>query len=264
MVPVTDRDPLVDAWLRSLVARHATSMTRPEFLKAARALSARYVERRAALADRSPLDSAGKRAAFAGFYAPMHFLAARAIVQALGPLGAPVTHIVDLGCGTGVAGAAWALQGQPGPSITGVDRNTWALDEARSTWRALDLPGRARRADVAAVLDELLAPRRAAGPDLGLVLGWSVNELDARARARAQRALLTLAGRGARILVIEPIAARLVPWWDEWADQSVEAGGRVDSWRLQLAVPDELADLSRDAGFARDALTARSVAFNWR
>ena len=59
-------------------------MTRSEFLKAIRALSARYVERRGALPDRSPLDSAGKRAAFAGFYAPLHFLTVRAVIGGAG------------------------------------------------------------------------------------------------------------------------------------------------------------------------------------
>ncbi len=90
-------------------------MTRSEFLKAIRALSARYVERRGVLADRSPIDSAGKRAAFAGFYAPLHFLTVRAVVASPGRPAAG-NHI-DRGCrlrhgrgrrglGAGVRGAA--------------------------------------------------------------------------------------------------------------------------------------------------------------
>ena len=73
-----------DAWLESLPARHAASMTRSEFLKAIRALSARYVERHGALPDRSPLDSAGKRAAFASFYAPLHFVTTQQIIASVG------------------------------------------------------------------------------------------------------------------------------------------------------------------------------------
>ena len=61
--------------------------------------------------DASPRRSirAGKRAAFALFYAPLHFMAVTAVVQALGADAPPPASIVDLGCGTGVAGAAWAL-----------------------------------------------------------------------------------------------------------------------------------------------------------
>ena len=59
--------PRVDAWVEALQVRHRANLTTPEFLKAVRALSARYVERRAELPDRSPIDSAGKRSAFAAF-----------------------------------------------------------------------------------------------------------------------------------------------------------------------------------------------------
>jgi hypothetical protein len=72
-----------------------------------------------------------------------------------------------------------------------------------------------------------------------------------------------LALKGTRILVIEPIAARLVPWWAGWADRCVERGARADDWRFTEPLPASLAALDRDAGFNRDGLTARSVAFNW-
>jgi len=71
------------AWLTALQDRHRSSLTSAEFLKALRALSARYVERRSQLRDRSPLDSAGKRAAFAAFYAPLHFVTTQAVLRAL-------------------------------------------------------------------------------------------------------------------------------------------------------------------------------------
>src|SRR4051794_40832473 len=73
----------IDRWCEALIARHTASLSRPEFLKAVRALSARYVEARGRLADRSPIDSAGKRAAFAAFYAPLHFVTMREVVRAL-------------------------------------------------------------------------------------------------------------------------------------------------------------------------------------
>jgi hypothetical protein len=239
-------------------------MTRPEFLKAIRALSARYVERRGTLPDRSPLDSAGKRAAFAAFYAPLHFVTAR---QVLANIGAPpgITTVVDAGCGTGVAGAAWALACTEPPTIAGVDLNAWALDEARETWRALGLRGRASRSDFVSHLEQLAAkPMRGVPPfHTGIVCGWSVNELDPRNRARAAAAVDALAARGLRILIIEPISRSLVPWWDDWASRAVSRGGRTDEWRFADVLPPFLAALSVDAGFARAELTARSLCFNW-
>jgi len=253
-------------WLDALAARHAGAMTRPEFLKAIRALSARYVERRGAIADRSPLDSAGKRAAFAGFYAPLHFLTARAIVRALDLSAAPVDTIVDLGCGTGVAGLAWATAMTPQPALVGVDASAWALAEARGNWEALGCRGRAARHDLVAELESLARARgaRQAGPRLGVVLGWSLNELPAPARAGAERALFELAARGARVLVMEPIARALLPWWDAFADRAAAAGGRCDEWRFADPLPGPLAQLDRDAGFSREELTARSVSFHHR
>ena len=74
--------------------------------------------------------------------------------------------------------------------------------------------------------------------------------------------MATLAARGARILALEPISRTLVPWWEDWA------GARDRSRRdaptngvSPIALPATLAALDRDAGFKRDGLTARSVAY---
>jgi len=115
--------PETDAWLDGLIAEQTATLSSREFLKALRALSSRYVSRREQLIDRSPLDSAAKRAAFAGFYGPLHFLIAREVVAALGAGQKPVREIVDLGCGTGVAGVAWAEAFAPPPQIRGIDRD---------------------------------------------------------------------------------------------------------------------------------------------
>ena len=68
--------------------------------RALRALSSAYVERRHTVARGGPLDSAGKRAAFALFYAPLHFLAAIHVIQRLSKAVTPSpSTVLDIGCG---------------------------------------------------------------------------------------------------------------------------------------------------------------------
>ena len=55
----------------------------PEVRRAVQALSSLYVERRASIDSGAAFSSAGKRAAFAMYFAPLHFLLVRAIVRAL-------------------------------------------------------------------------------------------------------------------------------------------------------------------------------------
>jgi hypothetical protein len=240
----------VDRWIAALQTRHRGALTNPEFLKAVRALSARYVEHRGSLPDRSPLDSAAKRAAFAAFYGPLHFLTVARIIDAIGAAGGAIDVIGDLGCGTGVSSAAWALAFETSPRIVGFDVHTWALDEAAWTWRTFRLDGRTRRADVLrARLDGLGA----------VVAGWSVNELDHAARAQLLARLMEAASKGMPVLVIEPIGRRATPWWPEWSAAFAASGGRSDEWRFGSPLPPVLAELDEAAGFRRDALSAKTL-----
>jgi len=252
-------DAVESAWLDALVARHTASLTRPELLKAIRALSARYVERRHDLPGRSPLDSAGKRAAFALFYAPLHYVTTQLIVREL-PVRRAFSTIIDLGCGTGTASAAWARSLDVAPALRGVDRHPWAIDEASWTWRSLGLDGRARRGDLVEEMRRLPPPRRA--PDLrttAILCAWSVNELETEARDALLPLLVAAAERGATVLVVEPIARSATPWWDAWSTAVTGAGGRADNWRFQVPLPPPLADLDEAAGFTREGLTAKSL-----
>jgi hypothetical protein len=254
--------PEIEAWLDALVARHSAAMTRTEFLKAIRALSARYVERRSLLPDRTPLDSPGKRAAFAGFYAPLHFLTMRAIVRALGAAAIPLDSILDLGCGSAVSSIAWACAVARRPAIEGVDRNGWALDEARANCRDLRLPARLRRGDLVVELERLASARSATSAESrGVILGWSLNELARGDRDRAERAIHAIAAHGTRIIIVEPIGRRLVPWWDDMVARAMQGGAKADEWRFEDPLPPTLAALDREAGFDRDGLTARSLAW---
>jgi hypothetical protein len=258
---MTFEDPRLAAWVDAVVARHTSSFSRPEFLKAVRALSSRYVQQRAALPGRSPLDSPGKRAAFAGFYAPLHLLTAYGALRQLLP-GRPVpAEVHDLGSGTGVAGAAWALASAAPPRLTCVDLNSWVLNEARWNLRTLGLTGRTHRGDLVEALARVLRHTQNLSAT-GIICGWSLNELAAPPRDQALAHLLDAASRGAQVVVIEPVATSAVPWWAAWESRATAAGARADLWRIDDALPPALASLDRDAGFDREALTARSVHFS--
>src|SRR5258708_7068474 len=73
-----------DGWLEALETRHLADLTFPQVSSALRALSSTYVERRTRIRAGGALDGAGKRAAFALFYGPLHYLLVREIVRELG------------------------------------------------------------------------------------------------------------------------------------------------------------------------------------
>src|ERR1051325_5124327 len=95
------------AWMQSLETTHLADLTFSEVSRSLRALSSAYVERRTRLTEGAALSGAGKRAAFALFYGPLHFLLVRHVVTSLGGPTAFNGILVDLGCGTGASSAAW-------------------------------------------------------------------------------------------------------------------------------------------------------------
>ena len=237
------------AWVEALERRHWQTLTFAEVRRGLQALSSLYVERRARLAGGSALEGAGKRAAFALYYGPAHFLLVREIVRALGPGTPRLRAVLDLGCGTGAAGAAWALEA--GGAVEGIDRSGWAVDEARWTLGRLGVRGTARKGDLTAAA----MPR----PPAGVLAAFAVNELDPELRARLLAVLGESARRGVRVLVVEPLARRALPWWDEWMRAFSAAGGRHDEWRFDVPLPARLAELGRAAGLDPRVLGGRSL-----
>jgi SAM-dependent methyltransferase len=236
-------------WLAALEARHLANLRLSEVTRALRALSSAYVERRETRL-RSALDTAGKRAAFALYYAPLHFLVTDLIVRKVAADVPPPARILDVGCGTGAAGAAFAIAAG-GVPVIGIDRHPWAVAEARWTYRELGLDAQARQADVARLPP--LAPRSA------VILGYVLNELPASRREHLERRLIDAAGNGVRILIIEPIALSLAPWWRETEQRFRSAGGRADEWRFAVDLPPMLQLLDKAAGLNHRELTARSI-----
>jgi hypothetical protein len=239
------------AWFEALEQRQLADLTFAEVRRGVQAVSSLYVERRGRARPGAVFEGAGKRAAFALYYGPLHFLLVLEIVRRIGAAEPPPGRIVDLGCGTGVAGAAWAVAAGGRPRVSGHDRNAWAVAEARWTYRALGLGGRAIRGD-------LRASRLPGGGD-AVVAAFTINELDDPARSDLQRRLLAASDRGARVLVVEPIARRPVPWWDSWSARFVSRGGRDDTWRFDVELPETLRLMDRAAGLDHRELTGRSL-----
>ncbi len=244
------RHDLFFGWFDALERRHLRQLEFAEVRRALQALSGLYVERRSSISTGAALRGAGKRAAFALFYAPLHFLITQKIVHSLAADRKPRRGIVDLGCGTGAAGAAWAIASGPGAQVTGVDLNRWAVGEAAWNLGQLRVRGRCR----VGRLEQVRLERRS-----DVILAYALNELPDPTRQELRQRLLDQAGTGGTVLVIEPISRRTVPWWDSWARAVEAAGGRADLWRFTAELPERLRLLDRAAGLDHSELTARSL-----
>jgi SAM-dependent methyltransferase len=260
-VDTTITDERLDRWLTAATDRYLADLTMPELTRALRALSSCYVERRAQLASGQALATAGKRAAFALFYAPLHFMTVGRIARELSaidedPLERPRLPRItlDLGCGTGAAGAAWALATGDG-RVEGFDINPWAVREARWTYSAIGVHGATHRVPI----DQIRWQKGAAD----MIAAFVLNELTDDARESVRPVLFQAARDGHRVLVIEPIARSAARWWADWHRETLAEGGRVDEWRFRVDLPELLRRLDRAAGLDHRELTARSLALGF-
>jgi SAM-dependent methyltransferase len=244
----------LESWLQAAEQRYLADLTPAELTRSLKALSSCYVERRAGLPAGQALSGAGKRAAFALFYAPLHFLTVREIARALIGDGAAAAararRVVDLGCGTGAAGAAWALA--TSGRVSGYDVNPWAVQEAAWTYRVLGLDGHARRSPI----DHVRWPSQPSD----LIVAFLVNELPVPARDSLLPRLLDAVRHGHRVVIVEPIARRLSPWFSTWQAAFEAGGGHAGEWRFRAALPPLVRRLDRAAGLDHRELTARSLA----
>lgn len=241
----------VAAWIATLEARLCGDLEFRELRRAVQALSSVYVQRRDRLAGGAALDSAGKRAAFATFFAPLHFLTVERIVAALDAADPSLDQIVDLGCGTLPGAAAWAMASERRPKVLGFEINGWAATEARHTLEHWQLRGCVKRTGIEKV-------RLPAGRN-GIIAAYAVNEINEDARRRLLRDLLRAHNNGSAALIVEPIAKRQVPWWDDWSTAFRDAGGRDDEWKIPVDLPDALGAIDRAARLDHSLLKARSL-----
>jgi hypothetical protein len=249
-------------FLAMLEQRHLADLRFGDVTRGLRALSSAYVERRdSALADHRALDGAGKRAAFALYYGPIHFLLVQHIVRELGITPRRGT-VVDLGCGPGVAGAAVATAATPAPfdvaqgglseverplPVLGIDTHPWTLDEARFTYKAFGIRADVKRAHVART--------RFPADTSFIVAAFVVNELKDDDRQVLLRELIRLKP-DTTLLVVEPISHRISPWWDDWAQK---LGAQSNEWKARLDPPPIVKRLAKAAGLRPEVLTARSL-----
>ncbi len=234
----------------------------PELTRALRALSSCYVERRSQLASGQALASAGKRAAFALFYAPLHFITVDRIARELlraddeqAPEGSRVSRItLDLGCGTGAAGAAWALATGAG-RVEGYDINPWAAREARWSYNAMGLQGSTHRVPI----DQVRWQKEPAD----MIAAFVLNELADETREAVRPTLFQAARDGHRVLHRRADRPRRGPLVDRLAPGNAGRGGRADEWRFRVELPELLGRLDRAAGLDHRELTARTLALGF-
>jgi trans-aconitate methyltransferase len=209
------------------------------------------VERRQKLARGAALSGAGKRAAFALFYGPLHHLLVRHIAVNLPGATRSVSPLLDLGCGTGASGAAWASACVPLPRVIGIDRHPWALAEAAETYRVFGISATVRQGDAATAT----LPK----PPTAILAAFTLNELAESAREALLPRLLERARQRDRILIVEPLAGFVAPWWHKWRAAFEAAGGRADEWRLRAELPPIVEKLDRAAGLNHREITGRSL-----
>ena len=131
-----------------------------------------------------------------------------------------LTTLLDLGCGTGAAGAAWAQTLPKLPAIVGVDVSSWALSEASRTYRAFGVAARTRLGDIATTAWP-------ASP-AAFLAAFTLNELPGIPHGSGASARLVERGeRGDIVLVVEPVAGFVAPWWNRWRGVFEAAGGRA-------------------------------------
>ena len=238
----------IEAWIADTVRRQAPLEFR-DLRKGVQALSQRYVERRR---DPGAIDDAlrgkARRGAFAAYYAPLHLLTALAAAS-VARVPAETKRIVDLGAGSAAAGAGIALALPSPPVILALDRSRWALGEARHTGRVLGLRIQTRTTDLTRRLPTL-------GDGDTVVAGWFLNELSDAARDDALDALARAQRQGAHLVILEPLARDIAPWWEAAARALGLAAHEV---RDRSPLPPWLRDMDRASGLDHGERRARCL-----
>jgi SAM-dependent methyltransferase len=238
------------SWLDALEKRHLADLRTSEVNRAVRALSDDYVHRRHRVAE-DALAGRGKRAAFALFFGPLHFLVVREVARELDIPSMRLARLLDVGCGTGAGGAAVAGLMDGRVSVTGVDRSGWTLGEASFTYRHFGLRHRVHRGDATRV--------RVSQSDTLILAAYTINELDRDARATLLEGLCSSLPASSALLVVEPIAKAVTPWWKQWSSTLQPLGAEERQWLFDEPLPPLLRQMDRAAGLNHQVRKARTL-----
>ena len=104
-----------------------------------------------------------------------------------------------------------------------------------------------------------LLPLPSVGRGDAIVAAYVLNELADTTRERVERSLFAAVDRGARVLIVEPIARSITPWWDDMAARVLLRGGRSDEWRWSIELPSILKVLDKAAGLDHQELRCRTL-----
>ena len=258
---LTGENRRFNQWLAALEARHLRDLTFSEVARALRALSSIYVERRRQPRLRRRPDRSRQARGVRSVLRPDSSFD-RAWRRRRTPHGGRAESDNP---GFGVwDGSGWRGLGRRVRQIASGPRRRqtpWALSEARRTYDEFGLAARVRRVD----LGEFALPPQ----PLSLVAAFTLNELTDSARD----ALLTQAlnrgrdyrDRGNRprepnqLLVVEPVAGFVAPWWDRWKEAIAVSRRAIGRVAFPRRPPPLVAKLDRAAGLDHRVLTARSL-----
>jgi hypothetical protein len=98
--------------------------------------------------------------------------------------------------------------------------------------------------------------RRVEAGDVWL-LGWSANELAAGERDALLERIVRAIGFGARVVLLEPLAGKIVPWWRAWRDELAPLGVADFECKVPVALPEWIARLDKASGLDHRVLGAR-------
>ena len=92
-----------------------------------------------------------------------------------------------------------------------------------------------------------------------MAFGVRLNELPVASLDAAMHRLCVRAEAGDAVLIVEPLAGFVAPWWPRWQREIEKSGGRSDEWRFRADLPAIAAKLDHAAGLDHKELTARSL-----
>ena len=92
-----------------------------------------------------------------------------------------------------------------------------------------------------------------------MLAAFTLNELPDAARSTLLDQLIERTSRGGRLLILEPLAKGITPWWGAARERILTAGGRDDEWRFRLPLPPIVTKLDRAIRLNHTELRGKSL-----